>query len=741
MKQGSASDQVVSRIVVVKTSDKQDPPKTPRLPENASGLSSMNAYLVLHRGSRWTDVYRLNPSEDAVLGRSSANSVVLRSGRASRRHARVFFQDGPHPGWIVEDLGSRNGVRVNETPISAATALADGDRLELAGFQFQFTSDLAQIQNTIAPQQATSPEDEATQGDISMAVDESECLDIVSTIRGDLLPGSVPFSSSPASPTASLNNAISPDGSVDRVMLRLALAMGRTESDEESAELLLNTLSQQIPHAEIGIFIDATVNDLPPPRFVHQRPGCRYRRPPQALLQQILVPGASAILARNIVGDSTLATENSVGEIDVEAIVLVPLHDPESDHAAPFGLVHVTTRPSDPSLNDRDLLIAVTASEVYCEARRSLRQRSELKETLAQSRDTISRLRDQLRGRVVLLGRSEPIREIQVQIARVAASNAAVLLRGESGTGKELVAAAIHHASARADHPMVCLNCAALSKDLLESELFGHEEGAFTGATARKQGKFEAASGGTLMLDEIGEMNLDLQAKLLRVLEGHPFERVGGQQPIQVDVRVIAATHRDLQSMVERGEFRQDLFYRLHVIEIIVPPLRERGRDITLLANHFADTLSRSMGRRAMKLSPTAEKKLLSYAWPGNVRELRNVIERAVVMSPVPPSTHASADSGTNTDTPEVPLIEASDLMLAPTQPRDASTSTTEHSGANSAENSTSGLSLAELERQHIARTLKQTGGNKSQASIRLGIERSTLDRKLKRYARESGDS
>ena len=254
---------------------------------------------------------------------------------------------------------------------------------------------------------------------------------------------------------------------------------------------------------------------------------------------------------------------------------------------------------------------------------------------------------------------------------------------------------------------MICLNCAALSPTLLESELFGHEKGAFTGATERKRGKFEAADGGTLMLDEIGEMSPEVQAKFLRVLEGHPFERVGGHEAIKVDVRVVAATNRDLQTMVREGKFRQDLYYRLHVVEIIVPPLRNRDKDCLHLADYFLTRFNQEMGRRIEGFSDAAKQALLEYSWPGNIRELKNVVERAVVL---------------NTKN----RIEVTDLALAPAaQGMPASGQTDEPVE----------MTLAALEQIHIERVLRHTDGNKSRASAILGIERSTLDRKLKRFS------
>ncbi len=231
-----------------------------------------------------------------------------------------------------------------------------------------------------------------------------------------------------------------------------------------------------------------------------------------------------------------------------------------------------------------------------------------------------------------LLGESPPIQKLRGLIERVARADAAVLLRGESGSGKELVARAVHRASPRAAGPWVVVNCATLAENLLESELFGHEKGAFTGALARRLGKFETASGGTLFLDEIAEIPLALQAKLLRALQEKEIERIGGSRPIAVDVRVVAASHRDLAKMCRAGTFREDLYYRLDVVSLELPPLRERGEDIPLLARHFARQSAQRLGRPLLGLAPEARAALLAYPWPGNVRQLANAVERAAVL-------------------------------------------------------------------------------------------------------------
>jgi Nif-specific regulatory protein len=283
-----------------------------------------------------------------------------------------------------------------------------------------------------------------------------------------------------------------------------------------------------------------------------------------------------------------------------------------------------------------------------------------------------------------------------------------VLIRGESGVGKELVARAIHYSSQRREGPFVCLNCAALSETLLESELFGHEKGAFTGATEKKIGKFEAADHGSIFLDEIGEMSSMTQAKFLRVLEGQSFERVGGNTPIKADVRVIAATNSPLEEAVRKGAFRKDLFFRLQVVEVNMAPLRDRRTDIPLLAEHFLRRFVNETGRKIRGFSPAALQKMQEYNWPGNVRELRNVVERAVALG-------------------NGPILEGGDVWLSSL---DASGTFT----AVSAEQTFQPISLEDIEKAHILRTLQHTEWNKSQTSTILGIERSTLDRKIKLY-------
>ncbi|HEX3477398.1 MAG TPA: sigma 54-interacting transcriptional regulator [Kofleriaceae bacterium] len=367
----------------------------------------------------------------------------------------------------------------------------------------------------------------------------------------------------------------------------------------------------------------------------------------------------------------------------------------------------------------------------------------------ADARDQLTRradaLDEQLNGPPTdadFVGRSAAAQRVIAFVHRVAPSDATVLLGGESGSGKEMVARAIHRASRRARGPCVAVNCAALTDSLIESELFGHEKGAFTGATEKKAGRFEMADRGTLFLDEVGELPLGLQTKFLRVLEERRFERVGGQRALEVDVRVVAATNRDLAEMVRRGTFREDLYYRLSVIHIDVPPLRDRLDDVPLLAEFFLARFRSQAARRISGFAPDAIAAMTRYAWPGNVRELRNAVERAVVLGDreqitapdLPPQVLAAAAPPRARPSPPTPPLGSHSVGLhavtidpLPPPPPAATPPPT-------APRPPPARSLRELEKQGILAALAATGGNKAQAAAILEIDRSTLYKKLKDY-------
>jgi transcriptional regulator with PAS, ATPase and Fis domain len=353
-----------------------------------------------------------------------------------------------------------------------------------------------------------------------------------------------------------------------------------------------------------------------------------------------------------------------------------------------------------------DRMSLMLSHQRLAEEARVASEAKERAERLAATVETLSReLESRERSRVV--GSSPSWKETLARVGRVASSETTVLITGESGTGKEVVAHLVHHGSPRAGKPFVAINCAALPEQLLESELFGHEKGAFTGAAAAKVGRIEQASGGTLFLDEIAEMSPLLQAKLLRVLQEREFQRVGGTRTLRTDARLISATNRNLAAAIARQEFREDLFYRLNVFEIHVTPLRDRPEDILPLAEVFLQELGRTMGRPAAGISRDARDGLLAYPWPGNVRELRNAIERAILLCDGGLITRAHLPAFT-----PLPLrAEAPGAVLPP-----------------------HGVDLEAVERGFVEKALGQTRGNKSKAARLLGLTRAQLYSRLEKY-------
>lgn len=363
-----------------------------------------------------------------------------------------------------------------------------------------------------------------------------------------------------------------------------------------------------------------------------------------------------------------------------------------------IGVVEIIDKDDGGEIQEKDMqtltAFAALASMAVANARK-------IRSVEQENRD----LRQELESRYAIVGESPGLKKVISDAFKVANSKTSTLILGESGTGKELLARLIHNAGPRKSKPMISLNCAALPESVLEAELFGYEKGAFTGALDRKTGKIEAADEGTLFLDEIGEMSPGMQAKLLRVLQDGVFYRVGGNAPISVDIRIISATNRDIDSEVAAGKFREDLFYRLNVVRIRVPPLRERREDILLIARHYLEQLKHERGHHDLNISRGAMERLMQYDWPGNVRELRNAVERAVVMG-----------NGHEILPEELPIEPA---------PRHASRATV-------------GMSLRDamdrFKKDLITETLRHTGGNRAAASRLLNIQRTYLSRLISRY-------
>jgi Nif-specific regulatory protein len=468
--------------------------------------------------------------------------------------------------------------------------------------------------------------------------------------------------------------------------------MGSAATVEELVQVVLSGLLEATP-ADTAAVLSVRDRQLKVVAYQSKSPAETYVQLSDFISKEVLTT-REGILAEDV-GRLRKGDEADADDPAVSCLICAPVLIGDRVDA----LLHIYCTDPLKTFGSEDLELVVAISKTMAVAMQSLRRQVELLEEN-------QRLKAQVASEVQLVGSSPALEEIKAQVARVAATNATVLIRGESGVGKELVARAIHLGSPRRQGPFVCLNCAALAESLLESELFGHEKGAFTGATQRKIGKFEAAHNGTIFLDEIGEMNPGAQAKLLRVLEGHPYERVGGSEPIRVNVRVVAATNRPLEEAVNAGQFRRDLYFRLQVVEIRVPPLRERSADIPILAEFFLQRLLAETGRRVRGFTPAAMEKMKAYHWPGNVRELRNVVERAVALG-----------SGSTIDASDIWLSSLEAGMSQPTVVGGYEPTT-----------------LEEIEKRHIDATLKHTDWNKSQAAAILGIERSTLDRKIKAY-------
>jgi len=667
----------------------------------ASGV----AYLVIRDGTKWSDVFRLIPGRTVTIGRSPTNQIVIREDQASRQHAEIFMSAGK---WVIRDLDSRNGTALGNERIYGDNPLKPGDVIRIAKTQLAFVTDLSAAYGGVS-HQPRSGQDEA------QTVTGLE-LDDAPTVALGAEPTTITHRRVRAKFHApesddELSESIPKVGQAAAKLCRLAFELANEKTLVGIGKTALDGLME-------GTQSDAGAILLLPRRNAaaiqadaleilawRAQPKSAYQRVSQFLAETVVGEG-EAVLARDIADDSALGIRDSKGEIQATSVICAPIRV----GTTVVGLVHLYSTGTNQTLEADDLDFTLAVAENIALAMKNRFREQKLVEDLSKTRDEINQLRQKLGVESEIVGASPAMLQVHQQIAQAAPSNATVLVYGESGVGKELVARAVHYSSPRKKGPFVCLNCAALSESLLESELFGHERGAFTGATDRKIGKFEASDKGTLMLDEIGEMSPSIQAKFLRVLEGHSFERVGGSKAIKSDVRVIAATNRDLEKHVREGGFRKDLFFRLNVIRIEVPGLRRRPEDILPLAEHFLQKFNTDTGKKIQGFTEKANSLLTTYRWPGNVRELKNVVERAVVLT-------------------QNEMIDAEDLALSTLTT--ASESRMEFNVANEPFEPTS---LAEMERKHILSTLLALGWNKSRTAQILGIERSTLDRKIKRY-------
>ncbi len=705
--------------------------------------TNQSAYLIIQLGNRWTDVLRLQSDQSVHIGRSSDCAVVVRDARVSRKHAVIAPSEG---GWSVSDLSSRNGTQVGGVSIAAPHQLQDGDIVTVGGCEMKFTLSLAAgfASDNRQSDGRSKVDDQATR------VLSDQQPQATPTIVERLASSKWSSSSINAPPSNSVESRLphrNQPKDAWNFFYRLVFDLVTCESPEAAAHVALDRLLEQLQLSSGGIVTiepvemapsssDVTkemgsrkvdkskeplTTILPLPEMAvlaaRQGAGATYHRVSDFLVQAV-ISERRALLARNVQDDLQLSFARESGRRETVSIICAPLRERLQEQERVIGLLHVYSTSDERMLTNADLELAVGVADNLSIALSKHRADERLAHDLQKTRRKLDQLEEQSEFSSELVGQSRAIRQVKEAILRAAPTSATVLIRGESGVGKELVARAMHRQSKRAQGPFVCLNCAALAPTLLESELFGHEKGAFTGATDRKIGKFEAADGGTLLLDEIGEMIPELQAKFLRVLEGESFERLGGNKPIRTDVRVIAATNRNLEEAIEAKLFRSDLYFRLRVIEIEIPPLRDRLEDVPELVEFFLQKLKLHANRKISGVEPRALEMLCRYRWPGNIRELRNVIERAVVLG-------ASS------------TIHLDDLNLSPLAPPPSTAAERDKIASEAAQTPSSAfkpIPLEELERMHIFAMLDHVDGNKSKASQLLGIERSTLDRKLKRY-------
>jgi transcriptional regulator with GAF, ATPase, and Fis domain len=617
------------------------------------------------------------PLRGGGIGRGEDSAVQLSDPAVSRAHCRLELRDGQ---LAVVDDGSRNRTLVNGRPITAHV-LREGDEVTVGKTRLAFLPS----EGGVAVMRQSMP------ARVTMEVGSRELL---------------------AAATAGLATS----GPDERARRHLASIAGL--GDELRALGDRDALGRAC--------CDAALSALAATRaFVLVRDAGGRLAPIAASVQGGDPAGAQLSIGREL-HDKVMAEGKAVAVDGGEAAA------PRAALAAPLvpadrcvGLLYVD-RAGGAAWDGLDLLAIGCLAHLVSAALAGF----DAREALARENHVMS---EQLGGGEIV-GASAGARAVLAFVAKVGPSDATVLLTGESGSGKEMVARAIHRASRRSRGAFIAVNCAALTETLIESELFGHEKGAFTGATERKLGRFELADRGTLFLDEVGELPLSCQTKFLRVLEEQVFERVGGTRSIAVDVRVVAATNRDLSDMVRRGAFREDLYYRLSVIHTVVPPLRQRPDDIPALAEHFLARLRSQVARRVAGFAPEAMRALCAYAWPGNVRELRNAIERAIVLGDddrvrledLPPQVVAG---GGSTAPPTAPFADAPPPPPIAAEPMSAPAAPPTMPRARP---------LRELERDGIVAALAATGGNKAQAAALLEIDRSTLYKKLKDYAIDS---
>ena len=604
-----------------------------------------------------------------TVGRAPENEIAVDEEGISRRHCRLELRAGT---LHLKDLGSTNGTFVNGERVQEAE-VGEGDEI-LVGrglFRIRASSERGKAAETLMMGRETIA--------LSLEAGRAE------------YPGNLDSSFQATEHLRTLSKVLDIINSGDSAdeLYRLVL------------EAVLETLKMDSGAVVLGADPKAA------PALTANRGG-GVRPPLSATVLTAVLGTGEAVLANDIAGDSRLQGAVSLAGDRKTQILCAPI----ACSGNALGALYLASDSRELPVAESDLRLVILVARQLALAAENLR-RQEL--VIEENRS----LRAAMVGDSRIVGSSDALLRVQELTRRAARADVTVLLTGETGTGKELFARALHEWSPRAAQPFIAVNCGAIPQTMVESELFGHERGAFTGAVERRMGRFELAQAGTLFLDEVGELPLDVQVKLLRVLEEKRFYRVGGSKEIRSDVRVVAATNRNLAELVQRGDFRQDLLYRIRVLEISIPPLRERVQDIQEIADHLLRRLAKEAGLTLPRLSPTVWERLEAYHWPGNVRELRNVLERALIL--------CGSDS-----------IEPDDVL--PPDPPDPSdclepgrTRT-----ADSAPMVGTERSLRDVEKDHIQAVLDATGWNKSRAAEILGIGRTNIYEKIKQFGLES---
>jgi Nif-specific regulatory protein len=608
------------------------------------------AYLTILTGNRAGTNFPLDARRKTLIGRGTDCHISLPDPLCSRVHATLSCTPD---GWIIRDAESRNGTLVNGQKIDEAT-IVDGNMIRVGAAEFEF-------HESEEPPTAKGDDPQLTQTivqDLPIAVQESH--------------------------EESLAGLPSTEQVKELMLLyQLCIKLLGCGDPNRVMEIALDLLRKRTNASVVG-FLSVNEEGGLQPKLVIPRDAANRVTLNQSLTELVSRQGHAVWVANQ-------ASKEGAQDLGHFAdAVCAPLVRRNEGERTTLGAIHVYLE--DGRFRQSDFDFIISAANIVAIA--LVRARA-----LLTLRNDYQRLVEKSPGYDELIGNCPPMRDLKSKINRVARAPGCVLVRGESGSGKELVARAIHRSSQRADRPMVSVNCAAIPADLMESQLFGHKAGSFTGADRDHIGFFQQADLGTLFLDEVGELTAAGQAKLLRILEGHPFLPVGGTEEVSVDVRIIAATNQNLQKYVREKRFREDLYYRLSVFELHLPPLRDRGDDLALLIEFFLDHFRRLHGRPNLRLTDAAQERLVAYHWPGNVRQLRNVLDSAVVLADdesIRPHDLALRDSGGTTE------LET--------------------------------LRIDEWEKRLITEALNRTSDNVPEAAKLLGIGRATLYRKIEQY-------